>query len=121
LLFSLSGCATSSTSTDKTPDNADYGPYPENFKEVVQKWAEENFQAATISDLQISQPVPGGLRPLRIGSGGLIYGWRTWVTLKGQHTDAGALATETHLLLIREGTVIHSEATEPGKLPEQVY
>jgi hypothetical protein len=108
LLLSL-GCA-SSKPTEEQLANAGYGPAPENYREIVTKWIEDNYgniNQSGIRNIRIGQPTKGYMNTGAFGGGDLLFGYLVEVSFEQVVGTGRRATTDRYLfeLLLRDGAV----------------
>lgn len=121
LVLVLSGCTTLAL-TEEEARNADYGTYPSNYKEIVEKWfylklkdpdsAKFEYTAEPQKAYTRDAPITGG-KPL-------TYGYVVYVSVNGKNSDGNYVGWERYRLLIRDGAV-YTEITPNHYFSEPWY
>jgi hypothetical protein len=103
LLLQQTACV-SIGSTISERDPSELGPYPDEYREIVRLWIEDNLRGITeIDSLHVSEPSPGFadsvLMPRR-------YGWWTRVAFYARDGLGLSKGRISYALLIRSAKVI---------------
>lgn len=95
--------------------NADYGPRPENYEELVKAWAEQNLKDPESARYhRISKPrkefMVVNLKP--------FFGWSVCADINAKNSYGGYTGAQTQWFLIRGGKIERSQSTVgfPGKM-----
>lgn len=98
LLFLLA-CNPSS----ETVKNADYGTFPENYREIVQLYIENFFyDPLSIQGLEISEPIKGWQRTFST----VTYGYIITFRCNAKNQYGGYTGRKEHRLLVRDGKIV---------------
>lgn len=95
--------------------NADYGPRPDNFEELVKAWAEQNLKDPDSARYnRISKPrkefMVANLKP--------FFGWSVCADINSKNSYGGYTGAQTHWFLIRDGKIERAQSAVgfPGKM-----
>lgn len=105
------GCA-STKPTEEQLANADYGPAPENHRDIAITWIEDNhgkIAQSGIRNIRVNPPHKGYMTSGAFGGGELMFGYIVEVSFE-QVSGSGRRATTERLmyeLLIRNGNVMN--------------
>lgn len=95
--------------------NADYGPRPENYEELVKTWAEQNLKDPESARYnRISKP----RKEFMIASLKPFFGWSVCADINAKNSYGGYTGAQTYWFLIRDGKIERSQSTSgfPGKM-----
>ncbi len=112
IIIVMAGCATLPTPTDV--DNADYGPFPTNYEQIVRDYYQQELRDPDATRYkQIDEPV-------RYWLGNelddVYYGYLVCVTLNTKNLFGGYKGYQTDGLMIHDGEVVkHVEGEWWGK------
>jgi hypothetical protein len=102
LALSLAGCQALPTAQDAA--NADFGPYPDNYKEITQAYYASILKDPESAKYQsIEMPHQATFGSIFEGS---RYGYLVCATLNAKNSYGGYIGNQTDGLLIRDGVVI---------------
>lgn len=82
---------------------ADYGPFPDNFEEIIQGYFDRSLKDPSSLQIQGTIPVPIGSY-LKFG-GRLSVGYKTCVTYNAKNSFGAYIGYNTDYFLIRYGIV----------------
>lgn len=95
--------------------NADYGPRPETYEELVKAWAEQNLKDPESARYnRISKPrkefMVANLKP--------VFGWSVCADINAKNSYGGYTGAQTQWFLIRDGKIERSQSTIgfPGRM-----
>lgn len=101
------GCFVSKPTADEIA-KADYGSYPHNYKEIVNKWIFINFfDPHSVQDLVITEPKEDHHSQWLIDGGGTIFGYSVWFRLRAKNRVGGYTGLSYYYLLIRNGEIVY--------------
>lgn len=87
--------------------NADYGPYPTNYRELVEDWMRDTrYDPHSVVDLEIKPPTKYLLQAAPLMGGGRTYGYLVQVKLNARNRIGGYVGRKTMNLLIRAGKIV---------------
>ncbi len=85
------------------PDSSLCGPYPTNYKEIVNKWLETQLIDASSARIEWT----GDPKPADLGTNGEhLYGYLVNFTVNARNRFGAYTGKQTHGALIRDGKVI---------------
>jgi hypothetical protein len=85
------------------PDQSLCGPYPTNYKEIVNKWLETQLLDAASARIEWN----GDPKPADLGTNGEhLYGYLVNFTVNARNRFGAYTGKQTHRALIRDGKVI---------------
>jgi hypothetical protein len=103
LAFAVSSALTLQVIAETQPDTAPYGPYPDNYKDVVMSWL--NKQLIDPDSARIEWD--GEPKPADLGKDGEhLYGYLVNFTVNARNRFGGYTGNQKHAVLIRNGEVI---------------
>lgn len=114
LIFVLAGCTPTSLVIDSS--KADYGAYPENYKEIAGQYLTKYFTNSVSFYYEVQEPFKAYSRRVPILGGKIdTYGYLVYVTVIAVYTYYYRSYTtqEEYRLLIRNGKVV--ERINPNK------
>lgn len=95
----LTGCASLFRPSEEEAAKADYGLYPNNYKEIVATWIDDNlFDPSSVQGLKIGAPEKGYI--------GRTFGYRVKVTLNAKNRMGGYVGKKTYYIFIRDGEIV---------------
>ena len=104
VVIALGGCATILPPSPDTIAKADYGTFPENYKELAQKWINETFfDPYSVRDLEISYPTKTFIR---VPFDKTYYGYMIKVTCNAKNRMGGYVGKKTMNLFICNGVIM---------------
>ena len=84
------------------------GPFPDDYREVVRYWIDtELMDTSSVTDLQLTKPVPGVSKSLLFGK--QKYGWFMRATFKPRDSLGVSKGKSRYALLIRDNRVVASK------------
>ena len=102
----LGGCAAMIAPTPQEMAVADYGPYPENYKEIVNDWIHKTFfDPSSVQDLEISEPEKHFIQEAPLMGAKRHFGWAVEVYANGKNRFGGYVGRQHFQLLIRNGVI----------------
>ncbi len=105
-LFTIMGCASMNKPTPAQITNADYGSYPDNYKNIV-----ENYMARMLFDPYSAVfsnwrgPAQGYIYDIT----GTYFGYRVCVEVNAKNRMGGYTGNKMHLFVINNGHVINQQ------------
>ena len=106
LCIAFIGCFASKPSAAEI-ENADYGAYPEDYKQIVSKWIFRSFyDPHSVRDLVITEPKKAHNSQWIIDGGDTIYGYSVGVALRAKNRMGGYTGLAYYYLLIRNGEIV---------------
>jgi hypothetical protein len=88
---------------ENPPDQSLCGPYPTNYKEIVNKWLETQLLDAASARIEWN----GDPKPADLGTNGEhLYGYLVNFTVNARNRFGAYTGKQTHGALIRDGKVI---------------
>jgi hypothetical protein len=101
----VAGCATPPAPQEVA--SANYGPYPSNYKEIVQGWIKQRFRDPySIRDLKLGVPEKYWVQDPPLLGGKTHYGYMVAVALNGKNAFGAYVGIQAYRLLIRDGRLI---------------
>lgn len=98
------GCFASKPTADEIA-RADYGTYPDDYKDIVKRWIFEVFyDPHSVQDLVITEPKKDHYSKWLIDGGGTIYGYSVGVGLRAKNRLGGYTG---YKLIIRNGEIVY--------------
>lgn len=108
----LAGCMTIKPSAEEIA-RADYGAYPNNYKQIVIQWIALNFyDPASVRDLVITEPKKDHRTLIVMDGGGTTYGYGVGVGLRAKNRLGGYTGLRYYFVFIRDGKVLYSTEIE---------
>jgi len=103
----LSGCAYMIRPTPTQIATADYGQYPDDYKEIVNRWINNTFfDPYSVRDLTISTPEKSYIQDPPLLGGATSYGYLITVTCNAKNRMGGYTGKKTSYLLIYNGMIM---------------
>lgn len=88
--------------------SADYGQYPENYREIVDGWVHRTFfDPYSVRDLSMTKPEKYFIQQPPLLGGGRLFGYRVRVSANAKNRLGGYTGLQTTNVLIRNGKVIY--------------
>ena len=106
LTFFLGGCATNQL-TDEQIASADYGPYPENYREIVKAYFSAALKDPYSANYNFERPYKGySTKSILAGGGPDKFGYLVKVYVNAKNSFGAYTGWEPYLFLIRNGRII---------------
>lgn len=102
LLGALSGCATPPTAQELA--RLDYGPYPDNYEQIVRAYFDRNLKDP--SSLQLRDGIPAPTQAWSKFMGDLKAGYKICVTYNAKNSYGAYTGYSTEYFLIKNGEII---------------
>ena len=84
------------------------GPFPDDYREVVRYWIDtELMDTSSVTDLQLTKPVPGVSKPVLFGK--QTYGWFMRATFRPRDSLGISKGKSRYALLLRGNRVVASK------------
>ena len=93
---------------------ADYGPYPSNYRELVNAWIKRSMKDPySVRDVQMGEPEKFWVAEAPILGGKKTYGYMIAVALNAKNSFGAYTGRQAYQLQIREGRVIAQQWMNP--------
>lgn len=103
----LVGCAQMIAPSREEINNADYGFYPTDYKEMVQRYIDDNFyDPYSVKDLEINQPVKYFVQEPPLLGGRRYFGYLVSFCCNAKNQMGGYAGKTWKHLLARDGEFI---------------
>ncbi|MDA0655184.1 MAG: hypothetical protein O2912_02065 [Proteobacteria bacterium] len=92
---------------------ADIGPYPDNYKQIIWQWLRHNLKDPyAVQDLVIAKPTRESYGSKGVLSSGHYYGWRTCAFYNSRDSVGTFVGTTPEIFWIAHGKVVHRTPPE---------
>jgi len=112
LLTFLNGCVAEKQwlygrPSDQAFAMADYGVYPEDYREIIKSYLEENlYDPYSLRDLEISKPGKSWVSGSDLTKTPPMFGYECVVGYNAKNRMGGYVGRKDHVFLIRNGGVV---------------